>query len=480
MDEKLLRIESDVDLLIRDRAAAQQTLLDLYDSLPSPFESGSVVDAVRRLTDLIDLIRIQRNTLWSQNEDGLDIPSGFSLVRNAQKLEPFRKLWAESLPKLKKSVEPNTDRSGLLAKAVAAVDQFLEDIEDCTVPTDAVAAKAELERIRPQTVEEFTKGLQTGTNRPVTTSDSGNIQQHASEESVSGAAPHGTTDSRASLPDITCEIHELVREPAAMERFRSMITQWREWYTDLSKARDEWEHRVHDHFTNRVKQEPRLRRKRTTHPYEGWRYEYYPWRQYFKTRPSRYIGCKAWCPPELCPDSAPPIYEPFSFTQRNPKADRGRALTLPEEYVVLAVVHDVGMAGVEKINPWNAASEDDSAAFGAGIKYRDLCDKAEQLSNADRPTIEAYLTDIEADLAAQSAPSILPVTKKKQGRPRKRKPDKVDTIVAKMLDNGDVEKYGRKWGKLLIRYQDQLPKRMTADALRKRVEREEQQRKVDR
>ena len=48
-----------------------------------------------------------------------------------------------------------------------------------------------------------------------------------------------------------------------------------------------------------------------------------------------------------------------------------------------------------------------------------------------------------------------------------------------MLDSGEVERYQRKWKDLRVRYGDQLPTRLSADGLRKRVEREEARRAAD-
>ena len=68
---------------------------------------------------------------------------------------------------------------------------------------------------------------------------------------------------------------------------------------------------------------------------------------------------------------------------------------------------------------------------------------------------------------------------KRPGRKPKTKPDKTDRTVCEMLDSGDVKRYGRKWKALCVRYGDHLPKRLSADGLRKRVEREEERRGAD-
>lgn len=68
---------------------------------------------------------------------------------------------------------------------------------------------------------------------------------------------------------------------------------------------------------------------------------------------------------------------------------------------------------------------------------------------------------------------------RKPGRPRKSKLDKVELAIRKMIDSGDVKCYQRKWKDLRVRYHDQLPARLTADGLRKRVEREESRRAAD-
>ena len=63
---------------------------------------------------------------------------------------------------------------------------------------------------------------------------------------------------------------------------------------------------------------------------------------------------------------------------------------------------------------------------------------------------------------------------RKRGRPRKSKvSDMLGKAVVKMLDNGDVGRYGRRWKQIIIRYANELPKDVTPDQLRKRVERAE-------
>jgi hypothetical protein len=62
------------------------------------------------------------------------------------------------------------------------------------------------------------------------------------------------------------------------------------------------------------------------------------------------------------------------------------------------------------------------------------------------------------------------------GRPKVMKLDKLGQVVKKMLDNGDVERYGRRWKKLRIQYGLE---HYTPDQLRKRVEREEARRAAD-
>ncbi|MEK7756672.1 MAG: hypothetical protein AAB385_05620 [Planctomycetota bacterium] len=69
-----------------------------------------------------------------------------------------------------------------------------------------------------------------------------------------------------------------------------------------------------------------------------------------------------------------------------------------------------------------------------------------------------------------------PKSKLHRGRPVKSKPSKVDLVVKAMIDCGDVEQYGRRWKELAVRYTDKLPNRMSADALRKRIEAEERRR----
>lgn len=59
--------------------------------------------------------------------------------------------------------------------------------------------------------------------------------------------------------------------------------------------------------------------------------------------------------------------------------------------------------------------------------------------------------------------------KVRRGRPRKTKDDSVDKVVAKIIRRGEHEP--RKWKELRAKYDDKLPKRITADALRKRIQR---------
>jgi len=65
----------------------------------------------------------------------------------------------------------------------------------------------------------------------------------------------------------------------------------------------------------------------------------------------------------------------------------------------------------------------------------------------------------------------------RRGRPRKSKPDQIDSVVNRIIDSGDLEQYGRQWKQLRIRYSDKLPKGYSWDALRKKVEREEARRR---
>lgn len=68
---------------------------------------------------------------------------------------------------------------------------------------------------------------------------------------------------------------------------------------------------------------------------------------------------------------------------------------------------------------------------------------------------------------------------RKPGRRPKSRPSKFDRVISSMIDSGDVERYARKWKSLRERYAGELPKRLTADGLRKRVEREEARRAAD-
>jgi hypothetical protein len=68
-------------------------------------------------------------------------------------------------------------------------------------------------------------------------------------------------------------------------------------------------------------------------------------------------------------------------------------------------------------------------------------------------------------------------SQKKRGRPRKPQKDKVYEVVQRIIDNGDVERYGRSWTSLVNRNRDSLPNRITPEALRKRVDRELERRR---
>lgn len=191
-----------------------------------------------------------------------------------------------------------------------------------------------------------------------------------------------------------------------------------------------------------------------------------------------------------------------------------RDFTLPERYAVLAAVHDCVCKGkgVHWIDPWHIHSRSKNAArLRAGMGYSILVSqKVPQLKDAGtggRRWLHGVLADVEDDLKARGllphpsrATDGKPATAPKRDgnvaivinipqtpphrrssrsksagggrRGRKRKLDKTAQAVCAMIDNGDVERFARKWGDLLTRYASDLPKTMMADTLRKRVERE--------
>ncbi len=62
--------------------------------------------------------------------------------------------------------------------------------------------------------------------------------------------------------------------------------------------------------------------------------------------------------------------------------------------------------------------------------------------------------------------------RKKRGRPRKTRPDKIDLVVVQIVKRGEHEMdHPAKWKSLVNQYENQLPETCTPDALRKRVAR---------
>lgn len=94
----------------------------------------------------------------------------------------------------------------------------------------------------------------------------------------------------------------------------------------------------------------------------------------------------------------------------------------------------------------------------------------------DSPFLESIEAIETAQLCSEAvaAQSTQIGVRRRRGRPPKSgPPTKVDRAVREMLNSGDVEKYGRQWKQLAVRYGDKLPVGYKPDALRRAVERAE-------
>lgn len=124
------------------------------------------------------------------------------------------------------------------------------------------------------------------------------------------------------------------------------------------------------------------------------------------------------------------------------------------------------------IVPHGAESKDESLE-ALIANEPDIVSKRRKLA-ADS-TLDNYFADISRDLKkhrrkAKSKPRMAAV-RGKPGRPRETKADKLGQVAKSIIDNGDLEQYGREWKSLITRYGSKLPKGTTPDQLRKRVER---------
>lgn len=105
------------------------------------------------------------------------------------------------------------------------------------------------------------------------------------------------------------------------------------------------------------------------------------------------VYIEGWAPPELI-HNEPEQFWPLPLSKR--------PLRIEEKYTLLAAVHDHFCKGVDRISPWPERDSDAESVRDVteGITYLVLYNHhvPELHKSEDRPAIEAFLADVEADL----------------------------------------------------------------------------------
>ena len=187
------------------------------------------------------------------------------------------------------------------------------------------------------------------------------------------------------LTALANDIGAVIREHAALPRFRGMVLRW---YADWSQLRDaELEFKEQcDKHARRVQADERLQDEAAGPPEDGWKFKaVVPPRD---AKGWQVIG--GWAPPDLAPEGFPEAPFPLPL----PDCE----ITMPEKFAALAAVHDFAARGTTKIAPW-AGSPD----VVGGVAFRSLVDCVKNIPESDEPHLRAILDEIRCDLRACAA-----------------------------------------------------------------------------
>lgn len=188
------------------------------------------------------------------------------------------------------------------------------------------------------------------------------------------------------LSEFAVRIHNLVADPAGMERFRVML---RAWAMEHRQAEREYDtsKRYRKHAFKQVMRVPRLRDHKVGPPKARWQW------QCEKTLLGPQV-VRGWVPPKAAFRPAAPVL---------PLPVAHRSLTLAAGYAALAAIHDTALKGIELIDPWQAEAGaegvDPLKRLTEGWRYSsDLCDLVQHIPRTDLVNLNVQLDRVREDL----------------------------------------------------------------------------------
>jgi hypothetical protein len=207
-----------------------------------------------------------------------------------------------------------------------------------------------------------------------------------------------------SLTRLASEIAAVTQGPGAISRFREKVGCWCKDWRCRDRAEKKWWQRYNEH-ARQVQGDDRLQNKDAGPPGSGWCFvEVQPPRKSAgQVHLPAVIG--GWVPPELLPENRPDAGYPLPLPGPN------CVLTLAEKYALLAAVHDEGLHGTTKLDPWQDSPDDPE-----GWPYRALRNTTRGLPAGDKEHVRAILGEVRRDLE-QNPPSAKGERKGKGGKP---------------------------------------------------------------
>jgi len=192
------------------------------------------------------------------------------------------------------------------------------------------------------------------------------------------------------LSSLAWQVEELVRLPAAMQRFREMVLSWKTQLDEQRAAVDAWRENRREHFRQMAKLPPDHRLltppgpDAVDPPQSGFKWDY--------AHLDRGVHISAWIPHSLARTEEPTIDRIFPLTDR--------PLRLNEKYTALAAIHDFACKGVAKISPWPLEDADgDMAALIEIMPYACIVDeRLVKWTSGQEGALKRFLGDIQADL----------------------------------------------------------------------------------
>lgn len=213
-----------------------------------------------------------------------------------------------------------------------------------------------------------------------------------------GAAPE-------YLRKIAWETDTLIAKFDGMPRSRDMVRDGIQGQVQKLEEQREWEARRQKHFEETVPADPRLCDEEAGRPAEGWGWDHYYSSGHGETAPGR-VQVAAWAPPDLFMTKQRGTPEANAYDLLPLRDDR--ALSLSEEYTVLAIIHDAICKGRQRIYPWAnrpEMAEINLDEFGKRVCYasfvehcRDPKTRPRMIRASDAGALRAMLRTVGDDL----------------------------------------------------------------------------------